>query len=191
MILDLFLYSSKGTEAMRTNVARCMSIVLTTVVLSGCYSGGQWAMPWKSSPFQSSTPIASPGTVSAGEAVGNRGGWQGQQPEHADDEPCFDRPRRDHSANDVHGNADRLRCVWHCLPSGAVSLCHDKRRHVQFTVRLRAGLRGKHGRCARRERIRHSAPRFCGCEQALRFRERCPRLVLRKCESGQFAGVLV
>ena len=51
---------------MRTNVVRCVLITLTAVVLSGCYSDGHWTVPWKTSPFQSSTqttPVATPGTV--------------------------------------------------------------------------------------------------------------------------------
>ena len=51
---------------MRTNVARCVLAVFATVLLSGCYSGGQWNTPnlafWKSNPFQS-TPGATPGSV--------------------------------------------------------------------------------------------------------------------------------
>ena len=51
---------------MRANVARCVLVVLTAVVLSGCYSDGRWSAPnlafWKSSPFQS-TPSATPGPV--------------------------------------------------------------------------------------------------------------------------------
>ena len=45
---------------------RWVVAVFTTVVLSGCYSGGQWSTPnlafWKSNPFQS-TPGATPGGV--------------------------------------------------------------------------------------------------------------------------------
>ena len=51
---------------MRTNLARCLAAVLTTVLLTGCYSGGQWTTPnfafWKSNPFQS-TAGATPGSV--------------------------------------------------------------------------------------------------------------------------------
>ncbi len=47
---------------MRTNVMRCVLAVSTAIVLSGCYSGGHWTMPWKTSPF-SSTPSATPGIV--------------------------------------------------------------------------------------------------------------------------------
>ncbi len=52
---------------MRTNIARCVFMTLTAVVLSGCYSDGHWRMPWTStSPFQSNSqtaPVATPGTV--------------------------------------------------------------------------------------------------------------------------------
>jgi hypothetical protein len=66
-VLDLLLFFSKDTEAMRTNVARCVLMTLTAVVLSGCYSDGHWSMPWKTnSPFASSNqaaPVATPPAV--------------------------------------------------------------------------------------------------------------------------------
>ncbi|MGD0517574.1 MAG: hypothetical protein ABSA26_08570, partial [Thermoguttaceae bacterium] len=48
---------------MRISSSQCALVLLLTISISGCYSGGKWSMPnlafWKSSPFSSSNPSTS------------------------------------------------------------------------------------------------------------------------------------
>ena len=95
---------------MRANVARCVLVILTAVVLSGCYSDGRWSAPnlafWKSSPFQS-TPSATPGPV--GSPVKPSGIAAASKSNHDDPagEYRFDRRCHDTIRNPI-GNRHRL-----------------------------------------------------------------------------------
>ncbi len=55
---DFFSPFAKDTNFMRISRSQCALVLILTIGISGCYSGGKWSMPnlafWKSNPFSSS-----------------------------------------------------------------------------------------------------------------------------------------
>ena len=56
---DFFSPFAKDTNFMRISRSQCALVLILTIGISGCYSGGKWSMPnlafWKSNPFSSSS----------------------------------------------------------------------------------------------------------------------------------------
>ena len=180
---------------MRTNIARNLLVILTAVVLSGCYSDGRWTAPnlafWKSSPFQSA-PLATPGSV--GSPV-RPSGIAAEQHNGSAGELRFD--RRHHAARDHARHGRRLQCAYNApgvsLSGGSIALraYHEWRCPCDDTVELRAGLHGQHGGSARRKRVRNRIGPHLGHDWALWFCRRCRIAVWRHERLFQHVAIAV
>ena len=154
-------FFSKGIKAMRANVARCVLVILTAVVLSGCYSDGRWSAPnlafWKSSPFQS-TPSATPGAVgspvkpSGIAAAGKSNTTTPSVSVASTGGSTTPSATPTGLATGYNTPATGYNCAQYRLPDGPIFFGHDARPapRVDLAVGLRADeLHGQHGRSAR------------------------------------------